>query len=161
MLQKIIHGKEINFVTPDEIVHLIPRPEQKTRIRADAAVPLNSAGSGTVDVYTCPIGYSFEARRVFVRLSSDGLGTATITPTTLTDTAYILYLRSGEIITLGMAESKQLPSDESWGEEQGPKLANGEVFQVQAVGLTASASLIVHLEGILIRPSTIPGRPPR
>ena len=33
VLQRIIHGKEINFVTPDEIVKLIPRPEQKTRIR--------------------------------------------------------------------------------------------------------------------------------
>lgn len=164
VLQRIIHGKEINFVTPDEIVKLIPRPEQKTRIRADQATALGVSPS-VVDVYHCPAGYSFEARRVFIRLSNDGLTTGAATFTAITDAAYLLYLRSGEIICAARPVAPNgtfsIPGDESWGEEQGPKVANGEVFQVAAYGLTQGVSLIVHLEGILTRPSTIPGDPPR
>lgn len=42
----------------------------------------------------------------------------------------------------------QVPGTQSWGDEQGPYVRNGETFAVRAKGLTANALLVVTVEGI-------------
>jgi hypothetical protein len=69
---------------------------------------------------------------------------------------YIKYTRSGIFTAYAMPEAPtglfQVPGVESWGEQQGPTLRNGEVFELQILGLTALASLTVELQGLLVGP---------
>lgn len=150
--QRIVHGATMNFVTPDEIVRMIPRSPQRTRIRAAATLQLNAAGSGVVDVYDVPSGAEFEARRVTLNLES---ATDPSTGNVALNAAgkYVKYLRSGTLIEYAVPQSPnaipQVPGAQTWSREQGPYLRNGEVFQVQALGLTANVILTILVEGIL------------
>jgi hypothetical protein len=147
-----MHGAVLDIVTPDEIVRLIPRPEQITRIRATTQVTLNATGAGQDDVYKVPAGYEFAARRVTMYTSiADPVTGAVI----FAAGKAVAYLRSGAFIEWAQPQfgnSYQVPGVQTWGSEQGPYLRNSEVFQVQAFGLTASAILTVILEGLLRRP---------
>lgn len=66
------------------------------------------------------------------------------------------YLRSGSRIqyamTQGPSGSLQVPGIESWGEEQGPYLRNGEVFEVRAKNLAPNATLTAIVSGMLSKP---------
>jgi len=147
-----MHGAVLDFVTPDEIVKLIPRPAQITRIRQTAQVALNAQGSGQDEVYAVPVGYEFAARRVSMYLSLADPVTGAVV---FAAGKAVAYLRSGAFIEWAQPQfgtSYQVPGVQTWGTEQGPYLRNAEVFEVSAFGLTASAILTVTLEGLLRRP---------
>ena len=156
MQQRMVHGAMLDFATPDEIYHLIPRPEQVTRIRAGETIQLDANGAGRDEVYKVPLGYEFAARRVSVTLS--GVSDPSSGNVVLNVAGkWIAYLRSQQFIEFGQPQygaAIQVPGIQTWGDQQGPYLRNGEYFEVQAAGLTANAALIVLLEGLLVRPST-------
>ena len=156
MKQRIIHGAEIDFVTPDEIVKLIPRPKEETRIRVIETIQLDANGSGTDEVYKVPAGYEFRARRVMLNIGGATDPSTGNVPLNVAG-KFVAYLRSGNLIEYAVPVSPnaapQVPGAQNWGSEQGPYLRNGEVFEVQAKGLTANAILTVALEGILTRPA--------
>lgn len=156
MEQRIVHGATIDALTPDELVSLIPRPAQYTRIRATETVQLDATGSGDDEVYKVPIGYQFAARRISLNI---GGATDPSTGNVALNVAgkFVAYVRSGQFIEYGQPQygaAVQIPGVQTWGDQQGPYLENGEVFGVIAKGLTASVNLLVILEGILYRPST-------
>lgn len=155
MKQRITHGVEVNFVTPDEIVHLIPHPEERSRIRAEAQVQLNASGNGVVEVYTVPTGMAFEARRVTLFLGGATDPSTGNVPLNVAGKA-VVYQRSGSPIEFAVPMSPnavpQVPGVQTWGMEQGPYIRNAETFEVAVIGLTANAILSVILEGILTNP---------
>lgn len=156
--QVIRPGKPVNFVTPDEMAAMIARPRQVSRIRAAETIQLNASGIGQDEVYKVPMGQEFAVRRITLTLT----GNAPNDPNTgnvLLNAAgkFVAYLRSGHLIEYGQPQygaAIQVPGVQTWGDQQGPYLRNGEVFEVYAAGLTASLSLSVYLEGILYRPDT-------
>lgn len=151
MRQTIRPGGSIDALTPDELFRLIPRPERVTRVRAPETVTLDSSGNGLVVVYKVPIGAEFAIRRVVV-----SLGTAD--PTTgavLLNVAgkCLVYRRSGNPIEFGQPQygsSVQVPGVQTWGDQQGPYIRNGETFEVLAVGLTPNIQLTASVEGLLV-----------
>jgi len=150
--QRIMHGAVLDFVTPDEVLRLIPRPEQVTRIRVTTQVQLDASGNGRDDVYKVPTGYEFGSRRVTMYTTATDPVTGAVI---FAAGKAVAYLRSGAFIEWAQTQfgnSYQVPGVQTWGSEQGPYLRNAEVFQVQAFGLTASGLLTVILEGLLRRP---------
>lgn len=158
MKQRIVHGAFVDMVTPDELYRAIPRPESTTRVRSPGSINLNGVGSGIADVYKVPIGFEYELRRVV--LSPTGTNDADPSTTHVVFAAgiYVAYLRSGQLIEYAQTQygaAFQVPGTQSWGEEQGPYLRNGEVLQIKAVGLAAFANSVLscYAEGILKRPN--------
>lgn len=150
--QRVVHGAFIDTVTPDEMYRMIPRPPRKTRMRVGATLALDATGSGRADVYKVPIGGEFEARRVMLNLES-AADPSTGNVALNVAGKFVKYLRSGTLIEyavpFGPNAVSQIPGVQTWGAEQGPYLRNGEVFQIQALGLTASVVLSIFVEGIL------------
>lgn len=66
---------------------------------------------------------------------------------------HLAYLRSGQLIEYatprGPNGAAQVPGIQTWGKEQGPYLANGEVFGVRVKPALAPQHLRVSVEGIL------------
>lgn len=151
--QRIMHGATLDFITPDELVRLIPRPPEISRIRATQQVQLDGTGGGRDEVYKVPTGYEFAARRVSMYATVNDPTTGAIA---LSGAGKgVAYLRSGAFIEWAQpqyASAVQVPGVQTWGAEQGPYLRNAEVFEVLAIGLTASIILTVVLEGLLKRP---------
>lgn len=158
MQQRVYHGAMIDAVTPDEMVKmfLTDRRSRWERVRAPASLPLNASGAGGGDIYKCPTGMEFAARRVVFTLT----GTVPSDPNTgnvlLTAAGkYIAYMRGGyqgELIEYAQPQygaAVQVPGVQTWGEQQGPYIRNGEVFAVLVAGLTANLVLNVYLEGLL------------
>jgi hypothetical protein len=160
MRQRIVPGAEVEFVTPDELMKLIPRPEQITRIRVPATILLNAAGGGDDEVYKVPAGYEFYVRRVVLTLTGNVPNDPNTGNVALNIAGrFVAYMRGNQLIEYGQptyGNVIQVPGVQTWGDEQGPMLANGEVFGVIAAGLTASVMLSVYVEGLLRRPSTEP-----
>jgi hypothetical protein len=155
--QRVMHGAVLDMVTPDEMAQLIPRPPEVTRIRATTQVQLDATGNGRDDVYKVPTGYEFAGRRVSMYLVINDPTTGAV-PLTGAGKG-VAYLRSGAFIEWGQPAyggTVQVPGVQTWGSEQGPYLRNAEVFQVNALGLTASSILTVILEGLLRRPGINP-----
>lgn len=275
MKQAVIPGGHIDALTPEEAREMLEgffAKATEERVRAAATIVLDATGSGQDEVYLCPVGFEFEARRVSFDLSTATdpntgaviLGTqqtpndasnstavgnvalaAVLTPGVATGTQFITsfevtgggataasiiqvtvtgvlggtktydlvipagvntsitplivefpvplqasgpnvsitvnvpafgagntnaavtahgfwttgsganrsvrYLRSGTPIAWAQPEygpAVQVPGSETWGDEQGPYVRNGEVFEVKAAGLTANAILDVTVEGI-------------
>lgn len=158
MQQRIIHGAIIDILTPDELVHLLPRPPRQTRMRPTADVILDATGAGQVDVYKIPMGAEFDLRRVQFELSTvtgGNLGTAGISLVTVGN--FCRYTRSGTPVgwalpvnSLGTGNGR-IPGVETWGAEQGPYLRGGEVFGVSIAGGAANAgnTITITAEGIL------------
>jgi hypothetical protein len=152
----MVHGAVLDFVTPGEAAQIIPRPAQITRIRASQTIQLGATGGGQDEVYKVPAGYEFAVRRITINLmtaTDPNTGNVTLS----TAGKYVAYLRSGQFMEYGQpgyGAALQVPGVQSWGEQQGPYLRNGEVFEVMAVGLTANTQLLVMLEGLLARPSS-------
>lgn len=157
MRMKIEHGAMLDIATPDEIARIVAAStramldESKVQVvRTAQVVQLDATGGGQVEVYKVPMGMEFGLRRV-------SLGITTVTdPSTgaISINAagkYIEYLRAGTRIDYGQPQygtAYQIPGAETWGEQQGPFLKNGEVFEVKATGLTALATLIVGIVGL-------------
>lgn len=160
MKQKIVHGAFIDALTADEFYAQIKRPVERTRMRAGATTTLDAAGgtggpNNPLTVYKVPIGAEFEIRRIFVNLGNvTGATLATASITLNSPGNYVSYYRSGTLIEYGAPASSagiKVPGVQTWGDQQGPYLRNGEVFAVDA-GLgapSANQTLIVLVEGIL------------
>lgn len=158
--QRILHGAFIDIPSTDEIVKLIPRPPVRTRIRASAVAVLDAAGSGLLDVYKVPTGQEFEVRRVQIEINGVEAGnfiTASISLATVGPS--LQYLRSGRRIEWAYPTSPlgsnvgRVPGIQTWGQEQGPYVRNGEVFQVLATALGGAAinsAMLIEVEGILM-----------
>ena len=156
--QRIAHGATIETATPSEvaeIVNAVRQPERKLRVRAAATVQLNAAGVGEDDVYKVPLGMEFAVRRVFLNITGASDPSTGNVPLNVAG-KYVAYLRSGALIEYAVPISPnvapQVPGTQTWGDQQGPYLRNGEVFQVVTLGLTANAVLDVQIEGILSKP---------
>lgn len=153
MRQVLKPGQPVEFVTPDEIARLIPRPSEETRIRMPQGMQLNAAGAGQIEVYKIPAGYEFEVRRVVVTLTGNVPSDPNTAPVLLNAAGkFVAYLRSGSLIEYAQpmyGASLQVPGVQTWGDEQGPYLQNAEVFEVAAAGLPANGQLNVYMEGIL------------
>lgn len=158
MKQRITPGGTIDVLTQDEIMKLIPRPAEVTRIRAAASVILDATGSGDDEVYKIPAGYEFQARRIVLTLTGSVANDPNTGNIALNAAGkFVAYMRGGQLIEYGQptyGAAIQVPGSQSWGDQQGPYLRNGEVFGVVVKGLTANASLSVYLEGLLKRPSS-------
>lgn len=157
MRQAIIPGGTIEALTPEEAVELLRatyREDVQTRIRAAGTVTLDGTGGGTEEVYTPPAGFEFEARRVSLDLdTATDPGTGQVA---LGAGKTVEYLRSGTRIEWGQPQfgaAVQVPGVQTWGDEQGPYIRNGETFEVRVRGFTANAHLGVTVEGILRRPA--------
>lgn len=159
MRQRIIHGAYIDMLTPDELVKFIPRAPQVTRIRATetALLAAGTGASGVFDVYKVPSGAEFAIRRVTFDLSSVTGATlaASAVPINI-PSSFIKYLRSGTLIEyavpIGPALTAKVPGAQTWGDEQGPYMRNGEVFQIDCALITApgpGSQLTVTVEGLL------------
>jgi hypothetical protein len=154
--QLIRHNTYIDAATPEEVADIVRLHSYDRegagirRIRATAAITLDASGNGQDEVYPCPLGWQFELRRVFINISTaadPSTGNVALTAAG----KFIQYLRSGTVLAYGQpsyGSAVQVPGMETWGEEQGPYFRNGEVFEVLAKGLTASAQLIVYAQGL-------------
>lgn len=162
MRQRIVHGAVVDIATPDEIVKLIPRPRQTTRIRAPETFRVSS-DDFTIkngEIYKCPIGYQFEARRVVWSLfGANANQDPSVGSLPLGGAGkWAAYLRSGNLLEYAMPQmgsNFQVPGVQTWGDEQGPYIQNGETFGIfLATGGAgfAGAQISVYLEGILTRP---------
>lgn len=155
MRQVLKPGQPVDFVTTGEMEALLPKPRQVTRIRAPQTIQLDANGNGVDIVYPVPLGYEFEARRVVLTLTGNAPSDPTVGAVALAAGHWVAYRRSGSLIEYGQPQWTtiyQVPGVQTWGDEQGPYLQNGEEFEVQAGGLGAGAILNVYLEGILTRP---------
>lgn len=160
MKTTIKHGVELETLTPDELratLSGLAEQNRAQRVRASQAVALDAAGAGMDEVYTVPMGWEFEARRVSLDLDTATDPSTGNVPLNVAGRS-VEYLRSGVRIEYGVPQgpnvAPQVPGIQSWGDEQGPYLRNGEVFEVRARGLTANSRLMVTVEGILKRPSS-------
>lgn len=159
MKQRIIHGAFVDMVTPDELYKALRKTVRRTRVRVPAAITLDAAGTtGAIkDIYKVPIGTEFEVRRISFDLGN--VIASNLVPGSIALNAagnYIRYLRSGQFMEYGLpinptSTGPKVPGVQTWGEEQGVYLRNGDVFQIDAALSAASANttLSVTLEGIL------------
>ena len=155
MRQTIRHSSSIDFATPEEVQAIVQgaiTSREVSRVRSPANIQLDANGNGRDEVFVCPVGMEFVARRVSLDLSTAADPSTGNVPLNVAG-KYVQYLRSDTPIEYAVPVSpnaaSQVPGVQSWGAEQGPYLRNGEVFEVRAVGLTANAILRVTLEGIL------------
>lgn len=153
------HGAVLEAATPAEIEALLaarrnPRSDAQ-RIRIATTLKLDAAGNGQDEGYVVPVGFEFEVRRVFLDLDTCTDPSTGNVPLNVA-AKFVDYLRSGSrieyAVPIGPNAAPQVPGVQTWGDEQGPYLRNGEVFQVRARGLTANSTLYVSVEGILSRP---------
>lgn len=139
------------------------REANRTRVRIPASGTTDPVdGSGFITLYSVPPGFTLEVRRLQFDGSwckADGTNLATTGAVPLVSGGMsVQYLRSGRRIEWGNpggippVTGGCVPGVQTWGEEQGPFLQGGEVFQVQYRLNQASARngvLLVTLEGIL------------
>lgn len=154
------HGAVLEAATPAEVAALLDarRTDSRSdarRIRANAMIVLDGTGSGQDEVFAVPVGFQFDVRRVVIDLDTatdPSTGNVALNAAGKT----VEYLRSGQRIEYAVPTSPnaipQVPGAQTWGDQQGPYLRNGEVFEVRAKGLTPGARLGVTVEGILTRP---------
>jgi hypothetical protein len=155
---------DIETLTPGEaraMLAAITERDRPQRVRATQLVKLDGTGAGQVEVYSVPIGFEFEARRVTLDLdtaSDPSTGNVALNVAG----KYVAYQRSGTRIEYAVPGSPagiaSVPGVQTWGDQQGPYLRNGEVFEARAVGLTANALLTCTVEGILRRAPGDSGR---
>lgn len=156
MRQILKPGHPVDFLTPAEAEAMLPPlPHQVTRIRAPQTIQLDASGNGIDNVYEVPIGYEFALRRIVLTLTGNAPSDPTVGAVAMAAGHWVAYLRSGSLIEYAMPQWTtlyQVPGVQTWGDQQGPYLRNGEVLQVQAAGLTTSGVLNAYAEGLLVRP---------
>lgn len=156
MRQTLVPGGAIDALTREEARELFAGAYRQTveeRVRPSGVIVLDGAGNGQEELYTVPAGFELEVRRIVLDLSTaSDPNTGNVA---LGAGKFVQYLRGGAVIEYGQptyGPTLQVPGSQSWGDEQGPYLRNLETFEVRAVGLTAGATLVARLEGILRRP---------
>lgn len=156
---EIKHGNTFDALTPKEaetMLRAIHTRDRPVRVRATQIVILDAAGNAQDEVYSVPVGFEFEARRVMLDLDTATDPSTGNVPLNVAGRS-VEYLRSGTRIEYAIPDSPngppaQVPGIQTWGSEQGPYLRNGETFEIRARGLTAGSRLSVTVEGILSRP---------
>lgn len=139
------------------MIEAIRERDAKQRVRATAIVQLDAAGNGQDEIYTVPIGFEFEARRVTLDLDT---ATDPSTGNVALNVAgrAVEILRSGTRVEYAAPLSPngvaQVPGIQTWGAEQGPYVSNGEVVEIRARGLTPNSRLTATIEGVQKRPYT-------
>lgn len=178
MKQTIVPGAQLDVLTEDEARELLRREYRQTveqRIRAEGTVKLDATGTGVVEIYTCPVGFEFEARRIMIA-SDLGYYILKTTPSGgggagANSTVRLEYLRSGE--SLGRPNSDNvitsatpndevwfiLPHTDTWSREQGPYIRNGETLELAVRGIAALANINMQVtaEGLQRRPPPVVG----
>lgn len=166
-LYTLKHGLKFDTVSRREMEELLrrfqTRQETRERVRAGATIILDAAGVGQDEVYQVPMGFEFEVRRVQLELSDVGESNLPAGVLSLGTAATSLqYLRSGTRIEWGFPVSPvasspgRVPGIQTWGDQQGPFLGNGEVFEVRAVFPTKpNVTLTVLVEGILTKAGSL------
>lgn len=166
-------GSPIETLTPDEARDIIQQEYRKQvfqHVRAEGTAKMDATGTGQVDAYTCPMGFEFECRRILIEgdaglfwlkaLPALGQGG----PSQLVNP--LEYMRSGESIgipTVSNVIKTAVPQDEvwwlfphldTWGDQQGPYIRNGETLSLNLRGLINSANLTIQVtvEGLQRRP---------
>lgn len=157
------HGSILDTVSREEMRQLLQeftiRQQTRERVRATAVVVLDANGLGEVNVYTAEPGWELEVRRLFFDNSVASEGNLAAGSINLsTPGQAVQYLRSGTRIEWGnpigpLATTGRIPGTQTWGNEQGPYLRNGEVFQVRLLAGVAFAlsTLTVTMEGIITK----------
>jgi len=156
--QKLVPGAELDILTPTEAVELLRamfEDQVHDRVRAEESKVADANGNVVLDVYTVPLGFEFEVRR-FV-LTADGITRGT--QINFGVGAYGSLSRGDELIGyLGQTggSSAGVPSEGSYGSEQGPYLRNGETLRLNIAGaaVAALAGLGIQClaEGVLRKP---------
>lgn len=167
MKQRVTAGGYIETVTTDELNDMLGKhaPPKVSFWRPSATAALNAAGIGQVEVCKVPLGMRLELRRVTVDISSANGDPFNGVPLGGFAGAFVVYQRSGTRIGMAILQSAgtgaagveviQIPGTQTWGDQQGPNLVNGENFEVFAnlshyVGTVANAELTVTAEGLLV-----------
>jgi hypothetical protein len=150
---RIMHGAYVHIPSPDEIAVAVNRGPDRLRHRIPASLALDGTGSGKVNIWDIPAGMKFEVRRIMLSLTGN-VPSDPNTGNVLLNAAgkFVALLRSDSLIeylqpTYGAAI--QVPGIQTWSREQGPYIANKEVLQLQAAGLTGNLELGIYVEGIL------------
>jgi hypothetical protein len=175
MRQTIVPGGTIESLTEEEtrdLVRQIYRETVENRVRAEGTATLDANGTGTVEVYTVPIGFEFEVRRVLIESDAGYFWVKTVPGGGQGATSPIVpieFLRSGEslgtphidnVIKTGTPQDEVwylFPHVDTWSKEQGPYIRNGETFETVFRNCTnfASKNVQVTAEGLLRRPPPV------
>jgi hypothetical protein len=156
--QRIIHGAHLEIPTIEDIAAVVGVKEEPRRImiRASASMVMDANGNGVETVYEVPMGSEFGVRRLELTLGAvvDPVGNSVNLSAA---GSYVALQRSGTLVEYlapaGPTGHASIPGVQSWGDEQGPFLRNGEALEIRAVGLGVGASLQVFLQGVLVRPA--------
>lgn len=140
MHQKIIPGGTINALTPEEAVELLRseyREAVNERVRGAQSIVLDASGNGEDDVYSPPLGFEFEVRRVSLDLDK----------ATDPNTAAVLL---GAQATVGASASATGANAALAPAIVAPAGSTSFVtgFVVTGLGATASAPIDVTLTGV-------------
>jgi hypothetical protein len=147
-------GAELDILTAAELREVMR--ERWTDFEQDAPVtfraPLsdktNASGGATVEVLRVPAGRRFKLTRLLVWL--DGFTPA---DPYQDDAAYMVIRREGgqrtDFLPLTSASGYGLPAVFTDGDAQAAEFVNGEVIQVEFVGLPANTTLTVYAQGQL------------
>ena len=155
--QRVVHGATLDIPSVEDIVTAIggKQEPQRIMIRASASLVLDATGSGVEPVYEVPMGCEFGLRRIEITLGAVVDPVANAVNLSVAG-AYAALQRSGTLMEYlaptGPTGHAAIPGVQSWGDEQGPFLRNGEVLEVRGVGLGAGNSLQIFAQGVLIRP---------
>lgn len=131
-----------------------------TRIRVPAAGILGAFSRLYLPVYTVPVGYVFDGRRIafdMADIAFDGSDLLAQSAPLADPSSTLEYLRSGLRIEWGNPQNPCYPGQgavpglQNWGEDEGPHLTGGETFEVKMRLSTGGFRIIVLLEGILSR----------
>jgi len=154
MRQRVLHGGVIDAATTEDVRSILEtiKPPQKARIRAPMNIRLDGSGDGQDEVYTVPLGYTFSLRRLVLNISTATSPVDGQVPLNV-GSRYVALLRTGVLVEYPVLVSptgiSQVPGYTSWGSDEEPWFRNGEKVEIQAVGMTPNAILIVMVEGLL------------
>lgn len=145
-------------------VRYAQREVTRERVRAAATSNVTVAQTLLLPIYKVPIGYRFAVRRISFdtgNITQDGANLSTDYQPLNSGGQWLRYYRSGTPIewaspkvagNLGGAAGS-VPGVQTWGDEEGPQLISGEVFEVAGVlaFLFPGVSVTAQLEGILTK----------
>lgn len=143
MRQVIKPGGKIDAATPDEIRSLlqdIASHSESSRVRAPMVVQLDGNGNGQDEVYSVPMGFEFEVRRVFLDLdtaSDPNTGAVILGAQTPVDVDASATGAAAAIVATLPASAVAVATTFITG------------FEVTGTGATAGSVIIVTVTGIL------------
>lgn len=147
--QKLAPGAELDLLTEDELRSALSelRNIGPVTVRPEESIHLDSAGNGTVDVYTVPAGMEFTLHRL--RIDIDGADPGH-TVNAANGWADILRDAVAEDFIQFAASAGGLPQVKTWSGAAGIVFRNGETVQVKITAApTVSVNVTVKLQGTL------------